>query len=88
MIPTPNFPSYISGHSTISAAAAVVLGELFPRDQRFFRQQAEEAAMSRLWAGIHFRHDNDQGLALGRQVGERVVRRMRHERPIETLALR
>ena len=29
LIPTPPFPSYTSGHSTISAAAAAVLGHLF-----------------------------------------------------------
>jgi hypothetical protein len=31
---------------------------------------AEEAAMSRLYAGIHFRFDNEDGLALGRRIGE------------------
>jgi hypothetical protein len=30
LIPTPNFPSYTSGHSTISSTASVILGELFP----------------------------------------------------------
>jgi hypothetical protein len=36
--------------------------------------QAEtDAANSRLWGGIHFRFDNDAGLALGRNVGERVL---------------
>jgi hypothetical protein len=30
---------------------------------------AAEAAMSRLYGGIHFRHANDQGLAQGRKVG-------------------
>ncbi len=77
VIPTPNFPSYSSGHSTISAAAAEVLGELFPAEREYFRAQAEEAAISRLWGGIHFRHDNDQGLAAGRRIGARVVGMMR-----------
>jgi hypothetical protein len=76
VIPTPNFPSYTSGHSTISAAAAVVLGEVFPGGRERFAAQAEEAALSRLWAGIHFRHDNEQGLAMGRAIGARVVERM------------
>jgi hypothetical protein len=77
VIPTPNFPSYTSGHSTISAAAAAVLGEVFPGGREHFAAQAEEAALSRLWAGIHFRHDNEQGLAAGRWIGARVVERMR-----------
>ena len=33
LIPTPPFPSYTSGHSTISTAAATVLGHLFPADE-------------------------------------------------------
>ena len=30
---------------------------------------ADEAAVSRLYGGIHFRSDNDAGLELGRRVG-------------------
>jgi membrane-associated phospholipid phosphatase len=77
VIPTPNFPSYTSGHSTISAAAAAVLAETFPDEAASFRARAEEAALSRLWAGIHFPHDNDAGLAVGTRLGAKVVARMR-----------
>ena len=76
VITTPNFPSYTSGHSTISAAAAVVMGALFPDESAYFEGQAEEAAMSRLWGGIHFRHDNDQGLVVGHTIGAKVVAAM------------
>jgi membrane-associated phospholipid phosphatase len=37
-----------------------------------FTEAAEEAGMSRLYGGIHFRQGNEAGLALGRQVGEQV----------------
>jgi membrane-associated phospholipid phosphatase len=30
---------------------------------------AEEAAVSRLYGGIHFRSDNEAGFVLGRRVG-------------------
>lgn len=76
VITTPNFPSYTSGHSTISAAAAAVLGEVFPGERDYFVQQSEEAAMSRLYGGIHFRHDNVEGTRMGRIIGQKVVRRM------------
>jgi hypothetical protein len=33
------------------------------------RAQAEEAALSRLYGGIHFRRDNKAGLRLGRRIG-------------------
>jgi len=78
VIPTPNFPTYTSGHSTISAAAAAVMGEAFPDKAGYFKDQAAEAAMSRLWGGIHFAHDNDQGLLGGARVGRRAVHAMRH----------
>jgi len=38
-----------------------------------FRAAAEEAALSRLYGGIHFRHANEQGLAQGRKVGAAVA---------------
>ena len=77
VIPTPNFPTYTSGHSTISGAASEVLAALFPDKASFFRSKADEAARSRLYGGIHFPHDNDEGLAVGRRVGEKVVARLR-----------
>ena len=38
---------------------------------------AVEQAMSRLYGGIHYRFDNDGGLALGRVVGRHAVARER-----------
>jgi hypothetical protein len=53
----------------------VVLGHLFPRDAARFKLDAEEMASSRMWAGIHFRSDNETGLALGRSVAQAVIER-------------
>lgn len=78
VVTTPNFPSYTSGHSTVSGGAAVVLAELFPDESETFHAQAREAAWSRFWAGIHFSHDNDEGLTVGRRIGEKAVQRMGH----------
>jgi len=48
------------------------------RTYNSFSAAAEEAAMSRLWAGIHFRFDNTNGLnsgyALGTYVGQNFMR--------------
>jgi hypothetical protein len=66
---TPPHPSYVSGHATISGAAAEILKHAFPQDASQIDAWAEEAAMSRLFGGIHYRFDNDAGLALGRQIG-------------------
>jgi membrane-associated phospholipid phosphatase len=77
LIPTPPFPSYTSGHSTISAAAATVLSHLFPADAADLADQAAEAKNSRLWAGIHFPIDNEMGATGGGMVGRLVVVRAR-----------
>jgi membrane-associated phospholipid phosphatase len=68
-ITTPPFPSYVSGHSTTSGAASSVLAALFPTRADALAAMAEEAAVSRLYGGIHFRSDNEVGLELGRRVG-------------------
>lgn len=75
LIPTPPFPSYLSGHSTTSGAASTVLAALFPRHRREVTAMADEAAISRLYGGIHFSFDNDDGLTLGRQVGRAALAR-------------
>jgi membrane-associated phospholipid phosphatase len=67
---TPPFPSYVSGHATTSGAASTVLARFFRREARRLRDLADEAAVSRLYAGIHFRRDNEAGLALGRKVAQ------------------
>ncbi len=72
-------PSYTSGHSTISAAAATVLCHLFPRDTTDLAVRADEAKQSRLWAGIHFPIDNQTGAAGGRLVGGLVVAHARSD---------
>ena len=72
---TPPFPGYVSGHAATSGAAARVLGHYLPDRAAVFDAQAEQAAMSRLYGGIHFRHDNEDGLALGRRLATAVIER-------------
>jgi hypothetical protein len=45
-----------------------------------FRQAAAEAAMSRLYGGIHYRFDNEEGLRAGKKVGELVVQRLQFKK--------
>jgi hypothetical protein len=70
---TPAFPSYVSGHAAVSAAAAEVLSHYFPERAEQLAAMAQAAADSRLYGGIHFRSDDEEGLRLGRSVGRRVV---------------
>lgn len=75
----PNFPSYTSGHSTFSAAAAEVLSYLFPNGTADFEAQKDEAAISRLYGGIHYRTDIEVGKEHGKRIGGYTVRFARHD---------
>jgi len=66
----PNFPAYPSGHSCVSAAAATVLGSLFPERTTELDTFVTDAGLSRMYAGIHYRFD----ITAGRELGEAVAR--------------
>jgi PAP2 superfamily protein len=73
VIGLPNFPSYPSGHSTYSGAAATVLGSIFPAGAATFDAMADEAGISRMYGGIHYRSDIVQGKAHGERIGAWVL---------------
>lgn len=72
---TPNFPSYVSGHSTFSGAACVVLSHIIPAKKQSFISMAKEASDSRMFGCIHYRSDCEKGLELGEKVGSFAVAR-------------
>ncbi|HVY75584.1 MAG TPA: phosphatase PAP2 family protein, partial [Puia sp.] len=71
----PNFPSYVSGHSCFSGAAAALLSYLLPENAARYQKLANDAAMSRLVGGIHYRVDCEVGLTVGQNVGNYAVLR-------------
>lgn len=71
----PNFPAYVSGHSTFSGAAATVLSHILPEKTENFKAMALEASNSRMYGAIHFRSDCMNGLILGETVGNFAVSR-------------
>lgn len=79
---------YVSDHSVVSAASAEVLTRLVgegiafldetgtpPRRYISFRHAAEEAALSRLYGGTHFRDAMEGGMDSGRRLGLEVLQR-------------
>jgi hypothetical protein len=77
----PNFPAYTSGHSTFSGAAAQVLAHVFPDHAAELQAMADEAGLSRLYGGIHFRFDSEQGLLAGRRIGDLAIDWLECETP-------
>jgi len=70
VINMPNHPSFPSGHSCVSAAAVGVLESFFPEHAATLDAQVEQAGLSRIYAGIHYRFDVEAGQTLGRSVAE------------------
>jgi hypothetical protein len=64
----PNHPSFPSGHSCLSASGAEVLSTFFPEKRAELDAMVDEAGMSRMYGGIHYRFDIDAGQRLGRNV--------------------
>lgn len=93
LIETPPFPEYPSGHSVVSAAAAEILTSLFgvqsftdsthsdiglaPRHFTSFEAAASEAAISRLYGGIHYRTAIENGMRMGRCISEHLLDNIR-----------
>lgn len=77
---TPLFPSYPSAHATVAGCSEVLLRYFFPQHSHYIIENMEEAALSRLYAGVHFKVDNDEGLNLGKQIGEKVVKVLRSQK--------
>ena len=71
-LPTPRFPAYPSGSAGYAGAVEAVMTALFPADAARFRARAEEQAVSRQYAGIHWDYDA-VSLEGGRQLGRMVV---------------
>ena len=85
-------PSYPGAHSAISKAGATVLGFYLGDQFTFdvtseslagvtrhftsFSAAAQEAGLSRIYAGQHFRTDHVTGKALGRRVAESIDNRI------------
>lgn len=73
----PNFPAYISGHSTFSGAAATILGHIIPEKAAAYTAMAKEASLSRLVGGIHYKSDCEVGLTVGNNIGGYAIARAR-----------
>jgi membrane-associated phospholipid phosphatase len=66
----PNYPAYPSGHGSVSSAAARVLAHFFPERAAELNTKVEEAALSRVYAGIHYFFDMTAARTLGEAVAD------------------
>ena len=90
LLATPPFPEYSSGHSSGSGAAAEMLTVIFGDNYAFtdnthtgkypdrsfksFYEYANEAALSRLYGGIHYRQGNENGQKNGKEIAKNILK--------------
>ncbi len=77
---TPRHPTYPSGHAAISGTVVAVLSYYFPAEADRLKTLANECATSRLYGGVHFPIDNNQGLKLGKQIGKIIVHKLKRQK--------
>ena len=70
----PNFPSYrLRSLGVFGGGVGRAELPISAAARRYFDQQMQEAAMSRLYGGIHYRSDIEGGKAHGKRVGDFTV---------------
>jgi membrane-associated phospholipid phosphatase len=73
VVAVPRSPSYPSEHAVTAGAAAAVLAYLFPAQATALADMANQAATSRVMAGVAFPSDVFSGLDLGQSIGKAVI---------------
>jgi hypothetical protein len=72
IIPTPNFPGYISGHSTFGGAWGAMFGYMVPRFSRVANYIGNLASLARIYGGIHFQIDCVDGVNNGKALAQQL----------------
>jgi len=72
-IGVPNHPSYPSNHACISGTIGYVLDAQFPDQGGRYAAMAREAGQSRIYGGIHYKMDIEQGDAIARKVAAKTL---------------
>jgi membrane-associated phospholipid phosphatase len=73
VVAVPRSPSYPCEHSVAAGAAAAVIAHVYPKEAQRAAAAAEQAARSRVQAGVAYPSDTKAGLDLGRAVAARVI---------------
>ena len=69
----PNQPSYPSNHACISGTIGLVLDGFFPDQGGRYFAMGRQAGESRVYAGIHYRFDLDEGFGIARKLSAKVL---------------
>lgn len=71
----PSFPAYPSAHSFVFSASAEMLAYFFPGEATRLRAEVQEAGISRIYAGLHYRFDDGPAIEWGAKVADLAIAR-------------
>jgi hypothetical protein len=84
-IGVPNHPSYPSNHACVSGGMGLALDSQFPEQNGRYFAMGRQAGESRIYAGIHYRFDLDDGYAIARKIVARAAQAVPSDRPFKPL---
>ena len=70
---TPIDSGYPSTSMAVASASDTILSRCIPENKREWNATADEIGDSRVWSGVHYPMDVEQGEILGSGVGEEVL---------------
>lgn len=72
-IPVPKHPSYPANHSLLGTIAATILSHYIPNEKNHWLELSDQSGKSRIWAGIHYPYDDEQGREIGKKIGLKIA---------------
>ena len=82
LFPAGDF-SYPSGHSTHSYAFATILGQIYPVQAQAFLDRAHLIAQSRVYAGVHYPTDINEGEVLGKEIAKELLAKPEFQKELQ-----
>ncbi|MGG5461517.1 vanadium-dependent haloperoxidase [Clostridium sp. B9] len=70
---TPKHPTYPAGHSVFAGCFEGIASYYFPSEKEKIHSLCEECSISRIYGGVHFMPDLDNGFALGLDIANKII---------------
>lgn len=83
ILETPSSPTYPSIYAVVTAVSMEIISYYFPTEKDKLLQLKQQASISRLYAGVHFKSDLSQGIRLGNQIAKLIIEEISRDRDIK-----
>ncbi|KSU85273.1 hypothetical protein GA0061096_1496 [Fictibacillus enclensis] len=76
----PSSPSFVCEQASAAGCAHIILSYFFPHEDGKLKRLAEEISWTMFLAAIQYKADVEEGMKLGRQMGDMIVVSLRYQR--------